>query len=124
MLGVHVHKVAKVIRATQGPKQKTRPPKVRLSAEAKARLKVRRRAAQVAYQVDLNKAWDLMDETIAKIAEDHGKSFQRVQFTLHMGRKKEKRTSNTWNAYMWKTAGEGKAGKCYGYQLCINSPVH
>ena len=88
MPGVRVHKVAKVIRATQGPKQKTRPPKVRLSAEAKARLKVRQRAAQVAYQVDLNKAWDLMDETIAKIAEDHGKSFQRVQFTLHMGRKR------------------------------------
>jgi hypothetical protein len=108
----------------QGPKQKTHPPKVRLSAKAKARLKVHRRAAQVAYQVDLNKAWDLMDKTIAKIAEDHGKSFQHVQFALHMGRKKEKRTLNTWNAYMWKTVGEGKAGKCYGYQLCINSPVH
>jgi hypothetical protein len=108
------YNIVKPRRATQGPITRKRPPKVKLSAEAKQLLKVRRRNAQAAYQTDLNEAWDLIDATIAKIAEKHSKSFQRVQFALHAGRRSAKHSSqhksSVWNAFLWKEAGGATAG--------------
>jgi hypothetical protein len=110
----HTYNIVKLRRATQGPITRKRPPKVKLSTEAKQLLKFRRRNAQAAYQTDLNKAWDLIDVTITKIAEKHSKSFQHVQFALHAGRRSTKHSSqhksSVWNVFLWKEAGGATAG--------------
>jgi hypothetical protein len=110
----HTYKIVKPRRATQGPIKQKRPPKVKLSAEAKSLLKVRRKNAQAAYKTDLNKAWDLIDASAVKIAERHSKSLRCVQFALHMGRGKATRSSqnksNVWNVFRWKESDGGTAG--------------
>jgi hypothetical protein len=100
VLALHIYKIVKLKCVTQDPKPRSWPLKVKFSAEAKARWKVGQKNSQVKYQVNPNKSWDLIDETITIIAETHGKSFQCVQFMLHMGQRKDKWLTSAWNAYL------------------------
>lgn len=87
MVCTRFYKPIKPKQRGQQSKQHARGPRVKLSKEALQLLKVRWRKAQLTYQQDIDKAWDLIDEWCASIAETHSKSFQHVQYALHMGRR-------------------------------------
>jgi hypothetical protein len=111
------YKAVKPKHATQGPHTRTRPPRVILSKEAKALLRVRRKSAQTSYQQDLAKLCNEIDESAAKIAETHSKSFQRVLLALNSGHRNLSRArhnkSSAWNAYVRKRSSEAAAGRWY-----------
>lgn len=83
----------------------------KLSKEYRASLNERRKEALSKYHAALNEAWDGLDETIARIAEEHNKSIRRVESDLHFSRPvslKRHNKKNAWNAFFWKKCQEEK----------------
>ncbi len=83
----------------------------KLSKEYRASLNARRKESVAKYHAALNEAWDGLDKTIARIAEEHNKSVRRVESDLHFSRPvslKQHSKRNAWNAFFWKKCQEEK----------------
>ncbi|KDQ48931.1 hypothetical protein JAAARDRAFT_144191 [Jaapia argillacea MUCL 33604] len=90
-----------------------RPPRVKLSAEARKILKIRRKTTAMSYQEDLDNAWGEIERMKDQLAMKYSKSRLRVGMDLHGGRgsltKGRRNKTSAWNAFVWKmrqNAGE------------------
>ncbi|KDQ49652.1 hypothetical protein JAAARDRAFT_143106 [Jaapia argillacea MUCL 33604] len=90
-----------------------RPPRVKLSAEARKVLKIRRKTTAMSYQEELDNAWGEIEAIKDRLAAKYSKSRARVGMDIHGGRgslsKGRRNKTSAWNAFVWKmrqTAGE------------------
>jgi len=80
-------------------------PKVILSKEARATLRLDRRAKSVRFKDALDDAWKQLNDAVRTIAASHHKSIRHVQNELYTGRgmlRSKRSKLNSWNAFCWK----------------------
>ena len=80
-------------------------PKVILSKEARATLRLDRRAKSVRFKDALDDAWKQLNDAIRTIAASHHKSIRHIQNELYTGRgmlHSKRSKLNSWNAFCWK----------------------
>ncbi|KAG1769948.1 hypothetical protein EV702DRAFT_1202611 [Suillus placidus] len=79
--------------------------KVTLSKEARAVLRLERRAKSLQFRDALDDTWKQLDDATKKIATSHHKSIRQVQNDLYIGRgllRSKRSKANLWNAFCWK----------------------
>jgi hypothetical protein len=78
---------------------------VKVSDAARKQLRLARKQGRKKYDDALEDAWKQINETIVRISRDHSKSYDAVQFALHMGRrqltKQTRNRTSEWNAFQW-----------------------
>jgi hypothetical protein len=99
----HTVKSVPTHRHVQAP-PRTRP-KVTLSKDARAALKLSRQEKSRRFKDALDDAWNELDQATKSIAVSHHKSVHRVQNDLYIGRgllHSRRSKLNAWNAFCWK----------------------
>jgi hypothetical protein len=96
-------------------------PKVILSKEARATLRLDRRAKSLRFKGALDEAWKELDDATKTIAASHHKSIRYVQNELYTGRgrlRSKRSKLNSWNAFCWKKNQDMDNGKFFFASLC------
>ena len=96
-------------KAIREPSRLTRgvhKPKVRvkLSKEARAALRKRRKESAQRYKDAMKNAWSGINETIGDLAMDHHRPLRRVEVDFYRGGQLVRRhhqKTNAWNAFLW-----------------------
>ncbi|KAG2741137.1 hypothetical protein P692DRAFT_201684588, partial [Suillus brevipes Sb2] len=100
-------------------------PKVVLSKDARAALRLSRCAKSLRFKQALDDAWRQMDDAAKTIATSHHKSIRRVQNDLYTGRgplRSKRLKPNIWNAFCWKK-NQDRENHNYG-KAALQSLVH
>ncbi|KAG2143101.1 hypothetical protein DEU56DRAFT_870617 [Suillus clintonianus] len=99
--------------------------KVVLSKEARAALRLDRRAKSLRFKDSLDDAWKQLDDATKTIATTHHKSIRRVQNDLYVGRgllRSKRSKPNLWNVFCWKK-NQDRENEAHG-KAALQSLVH
>ncbi|KAG2112532.1 uncharacterized protein F5147DRAFT_744449 [Suillus discolor] len=97
------NKRSSTARHTQPPAR--RRPKVVLSKEARAALRLEQCAKSLRFKDALDDTWKQLDYATKTIATSHHKSIRQVQNDLYIGRgllRSKRSKANLWNVFCWK----------------------